>query len=141
MSGVGRYSSWLCRIIVAYPAAIPQCWEALEAATSKRDRPIMATAGPMVSGVIHLSSRLSRPKLIFNNFCTVPNWPIFRPHNSKKSGRTNMRPNFSLVFVERPEKGPHSFNVMFPVFYPCESIENLEFSLISLLAWFHCFKI
>jgi hypothetical protein len=51
--------------IIAYPAATPQCWEALEAATSKRDRPIMATAGPMVSGVIHLSSRLNRPILIF----------------------------------------------------------------------------
>jgi hypothetical protein len=46
----------------SYPAATPQCLLALDAATSKRDRPIMATAGPIVSGVIHLNNRLKRPK-------------------------------------------------------------------------------
>ena len=44
-----------------YPPATPQCPEALCAATSKRDKPIIATEGPIVKGVIHLIIKLSKP--------------------------------------------------------------------------------
>lgn len=37
--------------------AIPQCLEAIPAATSKRDKPTMATAGAIVKGVINLRRR------------------------------------------------------------------------------------
>jgi len=44
-----------------YPPATPQCPDALCAATSKRDKPIIATEGPIVKGVIHLIIKLSKP--------------------------------------------------------------------------------
>ena len=44
-----------------YPAAIPQCFEALREATSKRLRPIIATDGPMVRGVMNLRRTPSNP--------------------------------------------------------------------------------
>jgi hypothetical protein len=52
------------------------------------------------------------------------------------SGRTNLHPNIGRLFPDNAKKGPILKMFLFPLFFPQESIENLEFSQISVLVWF-----
>jgi hypothetical protein len=73
---------------------------------------------------------------------SVSYWPILRPRNStgankNVNSRTKLSPKFWPDIPRKGQKrGRILKNVLFPLFFPHESIENQEFSQILVLVWF-----
>ncbi len=68
---------------------------------------------------------------LFRQLAVFPTgWFFGRITQKGPSGRTILWQNFGRIFPEMAEKGPNIKNVLFPEFFPYETLKNLEFSKI-----------